>query len=399
MSQEITIVKQENIQTILSATPQSYQVNKSSRDKCIEFGQELLRAIQSQGGMTDNLDQQAASYIEKARRTVKKMNESRSPVTKLFDDIRKEFTAMENSIDPSKTDTIPYQLQQLRNQYAAKKRAEEEERRRKELARQQAEAARNKLRQDIEDDFKQQFTALVNKACNSLMGIDDGVTLQNYDLAYKTIKEAQTELPASFITELHTVIRIPSGISIEEVRNVENEIKKRLLNQFTGQYNFEVDSTKQYILDRLPSKKANLERIAQSSAAEAERLKAEMEERKRKEDAEKEAERKRKEEEEKQKAEMERQQSEMNDLFNQQAAVQSSYQPKVKVAQKICLLNPEGIMPILSMWWSKEGCHLSVDELSKMFKKQITFCEKLANKEELYIKDESVEYIEDVKAK
>ena len=30
---------------------------------------------------------------------------------------------MENAIDPTKVDTIPFKLQQLRNQYAAKKRA------------------------------------------------------------------------------------------------------------------------------------------------------------------------------------------------------------------------------------------------------------------------------------
>ena len=137
MSQELVIVKQENIQTIVSAAPQSYQDNKISREKCIEAGQAILAAIQAQG-MTDELDQQAAQFIEKARKTVKKMNERRSPVTKLFDDIRKEFTAMENAIDPLKADTIPYQLQQLRNQFAAKKRAEEEERRRREYERQQA---------------------------------------------------------------------------------------------------------------------------------------------------------------------------------------------------------------------------------------------------------------------
>ena len=128
------------------------------------------------------------------------------------------------------------------------------------------------------------------------------------------------------------------------------------------------------------------------------RVKAEMEERQRKEAEEREAERKRKEEEEKQKAEMARQQAEMNGLFSEQASMQN-YQPKVKVTQKIELLNPEGIMPILSMWWSKEGCTLSVEELSKLFKKQITFCEKLANKDSVYIENESVQYIDDVKAK
>lgn len=397
MSQELVIVKQENIQTIVSAAPQSYQDNKISREKCIEAGQAILAAIQAQG-MTDELDQQAAQFIEKARKTVKKMNERRSPVTKLFDDIRKEFTAMENAIDPLKADTIPYQLQQLRNQFAAKKRAEEEERRRREYERQQAEAARTKMKQDIEEDFKQQFQSLVNRDCNALSTIDSAVSLDNYDASFKQVKEFSTELPADFLYNLHTLIRIPAGITVDELRKVEIETKERLGKQFKEQYEFEVDSTKQYIIDRLPSKKANLERMAQASAEEAARIKAEMEARQRKEAEEQEAERRRKEEEEKQKAEMTRQQSEMESLFGQQAVVSSGYQPKVKVAQKINLLNPEGIMAVLSMWWLNEGRTLSVEELSKMFKKQITFCEKLA-KEGTFIADESVEYVEDVKAK
>ena len=397
MSQELVIVKQENIQTIVSAAPQSYQDNKISREKCIQAGQAILDAIKAQG-MTDELDQQAAQFIEKARKTVKKMNERRSPVTKLFDDIRKEFTALENAIDPIKSDTIPYQLQQFRNQFAAKKRAEEEERRRREYERQQAEAARTKMKQDIEEDFKQQFQSLVNRDCNALSTIDSAVSLDNYDASFKQVKEFSTELPADFLYNLHTLIRIPAGITVDELRKVEIETKERLGKQFKEQYEFEVDSTKQYIIDRLPSKKANLERMAQASAEEAARIKAEMEARQRKEAEEQEAERRRKEEEEKQKAEMTRQQSEMESLFGQQAVVSSGYQPKVKVAQKINLLNPEGIMAVLSMWWLNEGRTLSVEELSKMFKKQITFCEKLA-KEGTFIADESVEYVEDVKAK
>ena len=397
MSQELVIVKQENIQTIVSAAPQSYQDNKLSREKCIQAGQAILDAIKAQG-MTDELDQQAAQFIEKARKTVKKMNERRSPVTKLFDDIRKEFTALENAIDPIKSDTIPYQLQQFRNQFAAKKRAEEEERRRREYERQQAEAARTKMKQDIEEDFKQQFQSLVNRDCNALSTIDSAVSLDNYDASFKQVKEFSTELPADFLYNLHTLIRIPAGITVDELRKVEIETKERLGKQFKEQYEFEVDSTKQYIIDRLPSKKANLERMAQASAEEAARIKAEMEARQRKEAEEQEAERRRKEEEEKQKAEMTRQQSEMESLFGQQAVVSSGYQPKVKVAQKINLLNPEGIMAVLSMWWLNEGRTLSVEELSKMFKKQITFCEKLA-KEGTFIADESVEYVEDVKAK
>lgn len=405
MSQELVIVRQENIQTIVSAAPQSYQDNKISREKCIAAGQAILEAIQAQGGMTDELDQQAAQYIEKARKTVKKMNERRSSVTKFFDDIRKEFTVMENDIEPTKADTIPYKLQQFRNQFAAKKRAEEEERRRKEYERQQAEAARARMRQDIEEDFKQQFQSYLDEKLLALYAIDNAVTLGNYKESFKQVADYPTELSDSFFFRLQTTVRIPAGISITELREAEEEAKDRLEAKFKKEYSEEIGDARQHVLDRLPSKKTNLERMAQASAEEAARIKAEMEARQCKEAEEQEAERRRKEEEEKQKAEMvrqqsemARQQSEMESLFDQQSIVSSGYQPKVKVAQKINLLNPEGIMPILSMWWSKEGCHLTVEELTKMFKKQIAFCEKLA-KEGTYISDESVEYVEAVKAK
>ena len=398
MSSELAIIKQENIQTIVSAAPQSYNDNKLSCERCISAGQSILNTITTNGGMTDELDKEAALFIEKARKTVKKMNEKRSPVTKLFDDIRREFTVIENAIDPTKVDTIPYKLQQYRNQYAAKKRAEEEKRRQEEYKRQQAEQARVKLRQDIEGDFKAQFQTYLNQSINWLTTKDNSVTLENYNTVYCEVKNFSASLPADLIKNLHTLIRIPGNVSVDELRQIETGTKERLGKQFTEQYTAEIQDNKDFILDRLPSKKANLERMAQADAAEAARVKAEMEERKRKEAEEREAERKRKEEEEKQKAEMARQQAEMNGLFSEQASMQN-YQPKVKVTQKIELLNPEGIMPILSMWWSKEGCTLSVEELSKLFKKQITFCEKLANKDSVYIENESVRYIDDVKAK
>ena len=398
MSQELLVLTQkENIQTIVSQAPQAYEDNALSRDRCYEAGKQILDAIQLQG-MTDELDQAAAQYIEKARKTLKKMNEKRSPVTKLFDDIRKAYTAMENTIDPTKNGTIPYELQQLRNQYAAKKRAEEEERRRKEYERQQAEALRMRMMQDIEDDFKRQFHSLVNGACNALSQIDAMVTLENFETSMAQIKDYPTEIPSEFLQNMHTLIRIPAGITIDEIRKAEAEIKKSLTKEFTEHYCFEIEDTKQYILDRLPSKRANLETIRKASAEEAARIKAEMQERQRKEAEQMELERRQKEENDKQKAEMMRQQSDMESLFAAQSLATPSYQQKVKVAQKINLLNPEGIMPILSMWWTKEGCTLSTDELTKMFKKQITFCEKLA-KEGIYLSDESVEYVEDIKAK
>ncbi len=398
MSNELTIIRPENMNKIMQAAPKSYELNRQSRDNCVNFGQNILHTIQQQG-MNDDLDRQAATFIEKARRTVKVMNERRSPVTKLFDQVRTAFTAIENEIDPGKAGTIGYQLQQLRNQYAAKKRAEEEKRLREEMARRQAEEAARKFRIDVEDDLKQQFQRLVNDSLNQITRIDNELTLENYDDTLAKLKSTKNYvdqgLPSEWFDKLHTFVRIPAGVNAAEI---ENEIKQKLHKQFAEQYMAEVGDTLDYTLDRLPSKKTNLEKIAKANAEEAARMKAEMEARQKAEAERIEKERAAREAEEKRKAEMAHKTEEMTSLFNQQATV-AGYQPKTKVTKKINLLNPEGIMPILSLWWSKEGCTLTVDELNKMFKKQITFCEKLANKEDIFVNDENVEYVDEVKAK
>ena len=394
---KLAIIRPENIQTIVQAAPQSYNDNKNSHDRCIDFGLTILNAVRTQG-MNDELDQQAASFIDKARRTVKVMNERRSPVTKLFDEVRSAFTTMENEIDPSKPGTVAYDLQQFRNQYAAKKRAEEEKRLREEMARRQAEEAARKFRMDLEDDLKRQFQELVDTVINNLNAIDREISLENYAKSIEVINAIPKELPEEWLASLKARARVPYGMKPEEMDSIVKDTVSKLNRQFSEQYAFEVGDAVNYIIDRLPSKRANLEKMAQANAEEAARIKAEMEARQRAEAQRMEQERSEREAEEKRKAEMERKTAEMTSLFDGQAAA-SAYQPKTKVTKKINLLNPEGIMPVISLWWSKEGCTLSVDELAKMFKKQIAFCEKLANKDEIFIQNESVEYVDEVKAK
>ena len=117
MTTEVAIIKQENLQQIISGAPQSYNDNKLSHDNCIARGQQLLQAVQQQGGLNnDELDEQIALFIDKTRKTLKKMNDRRSPFTKLFDQVRTQFTQIENEIDPSKQGTVPYQLQVYRRE-------------------------------------------------------------------------------------------------------------------------------------------------------------------------------------------------------------------------------------------------------------------------------------------
>ena len=400
MANELTIIQPENIQTIVSMTPENHRANVESHDKCISYGQQLLARIMQQG-MTDELDQQAAKYIEAARKTVAKMNDKRSPLTKLFDQIRSEFTRLEGEIDPSKTGTVPNQLQQLRNRFAAQKREEEERRHREEMMRQQIEQAVTQFRYDLEKDWRYQLGTHIQQQCNDMSRLLASVTLDNFIIVEEQFKKWDMTFPKFSVN-----VTKPFLVPEPEHNAIMTDVWNTLKPGFTQQYAEELAKYRDSCLDRLPSKKQELERAAQASAEEAERIRREMEKRDRAEAARQEAERKEAERKEREAAELKKQQTEMGSLFDQQAVaattpVVEGYKPKTSVKQKLVPLAPEAFTEIFAMWWSGEGCKMTVEELTKVFKKQITYCEKLANSKTnpVQIKSELISYEDDVRAK
>lgn len=400
---DLTIVRKENVQMIAQSAPEVYQSNTTSCQKCTDFGKKLLAQIKEQG-MNDELDMQCATYINKARNTVKKMNTNRSAITKLFDQIRSEFTGMENSIDPTKTDSVPYQIQQARNAYAAKKREEEERKRMAELLRQQREQAFNAYKADVEDDYKRSFNTYTVNSINALTELNANITLDNYEEQCKAIKQFPVTLPQDWATKTPCNVRIPAELADmqDKLREVRTSIIAKLMQQFTEQYEFEVGDYRDTIMDALPSKKAELERMAKANAEEKARMAAELKAREAAETKRIEEERKRKEEEEAAKKKMQQEASEVGNLFGQQSIVTpAGYQPKTSVKKRLVFHDAQGILAAVSLWWSKEGQFQPVEELAKVFKKQITYCEKVANDKDHpeFISSTSVSYEEEVKAK
>ena len=400
MANELTIIQPENIQAIVQMTPENHRKNVESHDNCISYGNRLLAQIQQQG-MTDELDQQAAKYIEAARKTVAKMNDKRSPLTKLFDQIRSEFTRLEGEIDPSKSGTVPNQLQQLRNKYAAQKREEEERRRREEMARQQHEAALAQYRNDLENDWRSQLADAIQYQCNDMNRLFASVNLDNYEIVKEQFRTWKVEMPA-FASNVMPPYIINNAEASAIYCEVWNNIEKGMREQYTAELTKYRDS----FIDRMPSKKQELERAAQASAEEAERIRREMEERDRAEAARQEADRKAQEQRDREAAEMRKKQAEMGSLFDQQATatmqpVVEGYKPKTSVKQKLVPLAPEAFAEIFNFWWVNEGQHLSIEDLTKLFKKQITYCEKRANDKTnpVTIKSELINYEDDVRAK
>lgn len=400
MSTEVTIIKQENVELIVRNAPQSYNENLSSHDNCLNFGKSILMRVQ-QEGMTDELDLEVAAYIARARKTVKKMNDKRSPVTKLFDEIRTVFTKMEGDVDPDKSGTLPYQLQQHRNQYAAKKQKELEARRREEALRLAKENAQKTYRLAVEEDYKLSFNRMLNAKLNELTAINSSITIENYESKSAIIRNFPITLSEEWVTTLPSGALLPSELDADTTRTIRREVMTELLPRFREQYNFEIDSNRESMIFMLPSKKKELEAIAKAGEEEAARRKEEMQRREAEEARRRDEERRKKEAEEKQKLLVQEQQNKMAGLFATAQSAAPIYQPKLQVKKKIVINSPLGFLDILNLWWTTEGCNMSVDELSKKFKSQITHCEKLANNKTNphLIESKHIIYEDDIKAK
>lgn len=397
-TQALTIFEPHNVQTLAELAPQSYRDNQLSHTRCLEVGNQLLTRVK-QEGMSDNLDMEIAKYIDKSKVTLRKMNSRRTPVTQLFDQIRKVYTSMENDVDPSKTDSIPCQLQAHRSAYAKKKYDEEQKRLQAEAARQAKENAKVSYAAAVEEDYAAQFNTLVNKCVNELTDMDKLVTLENCDETAERLRKYSCELPDSWCQTVISGAHRPAELSPDECRAIQANVMAGLMTRFAEQFPFEVQSTRDDILDRFPSKKRELERIAKASAEEAAKIKAEMEAKEREEAARNEAARKEREKNEAAAAVLAAKKREMDSLFGAPVAAPVGYHPKMQVKKKVVVETADDIMKVVAFWWSQEGCTKSVEELCKEFKKQITYANAAANSKDNPVFISDIRYTDDVKAK
>ena len=396
--QALTVFEPHNVQTLAELAPRSYKENQISHIRCIEAGNSLLERVKREG-MSDELDMEIASFIEKAKATVKKMNGKRTPVTQLFDQIRKVYTTMENDVDPAKAGSVPGQLQAHRNTFAQKKHEEEERRRQEEAARLAKENAKKRYRSDVEDDYLRQFNSLVNNSINELNEMDRQINLGNYKIIHDVISNYNCGLPDTWCQTVASSALRPAELSPDECRAIQANVMAGLVQRFKEQFPFEVSSTRDDILDRMPSKKKELERMAKASAEEAATIKAQIEAKEREEAARKETERIEREKQEAAAAILASEKQEMDSLFGAPVAVPAGYRPKTQVKKKVVVESADDIMAIVAFWWSQEGCTKSVEELSKEFKKQINYANSAANSKDNPMFITNVRYEDEVKAK
>lgn len=398
-----SLIKVEEFNSIMQTAPGTLQKNQASVSACNNAGRALLDTIEASDGISsDELDTTVAEYLAKTKITVENMNKRRKPLTQLLAYVSKSFTTLEGEIDIKSSGTIPFKLQQARNKYAAKK-LEEQKKREEEARRiQMAENEKAQYKSDISLLLENTYSNYVTRHINALNGMYDHATLATYNDVCRQIKEANVTFNwtdfANNVKDTFQTFYMDSATRT----GIKNELASIKNVEYTKRYSFELEDLKQSLIDRLPSLRKQLEEQEELRRTNAEEAARQEEIRKQKQQEQlrkQEEERKRKEEEAKAKAEADKAAAEVQAAFDFSAASMPSTPTKAKVKKKIQITNPQGFLQVYQMWFTREGTNMSMEDLEKVHKKMLTYCEKVMNKDGEEIKSVFVKYIDDVTAK
>lgn len=394
------LIKVEEFTSLMKSAPDALGKNQKSIANCNSAGQAILDTIQGEG-MTDELDAKAAEYLKKVNVTITNMKSRRAPVTQLFDRIRSIFTTDEKAIDPKDKSTIPGKIAVERDRYAALKR-EEERRKQQEMQRQaNIEKEKGTYRLAIEQAINTHVSSYFAEQQKNLSHIWESITLATFELKEKSIRGWSTLYPREHFDTFNQDITT-YYLDAQTKANIKAEILYNKYSALSQQYKFDMEDLRQSFIDRLSSKKQELieeEELRKKDAEAAAKAETERKQREEEERKQRELEIQQKEHELQQKAESSIQSAQMNSLFATAAASVTTKTSKAKVTERIKILHPAGFLEIYQMWWINEGQNLTIEELEKIHKKMISFCEKKANSDdEMKIKSKYIRYEEEVKA-
>lgn len=366
--------------------------NKERSEKALAVGRNILQAINAAGGLNPELDARCNKYLVNCRNAKKEMEEARKPITQLFDQIKKEFTATENELDIRKDGTVPFVVQNHRNEYVKKIEAEKEKKR----LEQELELNKQKERVDIATSVKTQLSAhvqdYIEKTKADLEKSFYSITLEDFDVRSKKLKAYAPSYTLSHFNGFKPVL-FPKHLLADEVNAITQEvIDSKDFEVIAGVVEGDINAFVRELIEKLPSLKSELERIAaanedEKKALEEARAKREAEEKaKREADA---AEAQRKEEEElKLQAEGEKADAIMDnlELFDDKG-------PETRSGYNINILHQAGAVEIFQFWFEREGAKCTIEELERKSIGQMkTFCERAAHKDGEMISSKYLKY-------
>lgn len=393
------VIKFEEISSTLMSAENVLISNRTLFEKAESKAKTLLDTIEAEG-MSDEMDAEVNDWQNKAKTALSINNERRSPITQLLSRISKEFTSLENPLDPQKPDSYFSKLQLHRNKFAKQK---EEARKAKEaeiLRKQKADAERIQLKAEAESQIRKAYNTKLFSFKSYLSKLVNDSTLETIAENKAKIEKVSIDYPRDKFNELECFI-VSNIIDTVEIERIISTTRINLYDEMSANFRENMEVEKQSSLDLLPSKKKELERIAKAGAEEAERLRKEAENRKKIEEQKLQIQQEEQAKADKARLEAEQQMNNAQTLFDtaSQMAEVAESATKVKKSYIIEVKDVAGWGAIFMFYFEKIGMKLDVETFGKkslnQMKKDV---EKIANTTSEMIEHASVEYVEDVKA-
>jgi hypothetical protein len=379
---------------IVKNAPEILEQNKLSVTKAQEARLNLLYRIQD-NGMNNELDESCNSYMVKAKKTLEIINEKRKPLTQLFDAFKKEFTQIEGEL----SDGIE-EIRNKRNEYAKSKL--EAQRKREE------EAAKKKLIEDEKINLQQAIELSLSDFINSKLNAE----FKRLSDAFNSMQLSNIESKSDLISRATIILRDDSYnnftctissilLSPEMKKQIKESVMKDKFQFYTETYKIEMAEFKRSLLDKVPSKRAELEQIAEAEKNNAEIAKQLMEAKKQRE-ADEAARLEKEAEDRKIAAELEAankaNEQKMLNLFENAEATVTGEKVQERTGYNIIVGHAAGWVLIFQQWFELEGKNLSTDAIEKKTMKQMkTICENHAHKTGTKIQSQYIKYEEIVK--
>lgn len=395
---------------VFKTAPAVLSTHQARASKALVVAKNIIQQWNDAYALTDTeqrraalevVDKRSNDFLANCSKASTDMQESRKAITQLMDELKKMYTAEENKIDPKKGE-LPSSIQTNRNKYA-KELHEEQEQQRK-LA--EAKAAKSKEAVEIEAYLNNAITqCLLNYLAERKRAINNSfnlITLENFEEKSSGLKAMSMAFPVMKLGEILKYTR-PYMIRHTDADYlvIEGSVREKYdFDAFYSDYATQMGELKQILIDRLPSKKQELEAMAAASENDRIRLENEKANReaaeKRRLEEEAEANRKRADEA----AEMAKAAGTAQVLFDQVSdSTILTPAPETRSGYEITVTHPPGWVEIFQFWFSREGCKMSPEDMGKKSLNQMkTYVEGCAKRNEEKIESKFLRYETSIKA-
>lgn len=384
-NKQVALINQEQFTALIADMPRVLTENQYSASKC----EDVFKLLQNRASvaMSDELDTEMLSFLQAAKKTTPKMMEKRKGGTQMMDEIKSVFTGLEKRVN-----ICIENAQKLRDTWANQNLIEQRKREEEADRQRNIDAEKGSVAADVEKQIRFKYTDHLATTKKHLNSTFESVSLPTIEEVNRYIGNYPANLNATEILSWNISV-MPVYMSVDDLQAVKVAICDKLTANMIGHYNGEVTAHKQHLIDMLPSKRSELEAMANADKEEKKRLEEAAAKRKQEADEQAAKDKQKADREAEEKAIAAKSAAQINADFAALKTTSDSDVAKGKEMFEITVLHPQGYADMFALWFAKEGGKLTGEKLEKMTLGRIRgYFETVANADGEKIESQYLKY-------